>query len=292
MSKDKLQQAYDYCQSKVAASGSNFYYSFLFLPPEQRTAITAIYAFCREVDDIVDECSDKTIASQKLLWWSGEIDRIFNTTPQHPIGIALAPAVQKFGLQRLWFDEIIQGMAMDLRYQGYQTFDDLKLYCHCVASTVGMLAASIFGYTNPNTLEYAKKLGIAFQLVNIIRDIGEDARRGRIYIPEDELLAFGVTPQEILQFKIIEPKNFIALASKLATLARSYYSDALLALSAEDRSSQRSGIIMAEIYFCILTEIERSNFMVLDRKISITPLRKLWVAWRTWRYEKKLCQKL
>lgn len=292
MSKDKIQQAHDYCKSKVAASGSSFYYSFMFLAPEQRVAITALYAFCREIDDIVDECTDATIASQKLLWWSSEIDRIFNTTPQHPIGIALAPAVRDFGLQRLWFDEIIQGMAMDLRYQGYKTFDDLKLYCHCVASTVGMLAASIFGYSNPNTLEYAKKLGLAFQLVNIIRDIGEDARRGRIYIPEDELLAFGVSPQEILQLNLTEPQKFHALASKLATIARSYYSDALLALPPEDRCSQRSGIIMAEIYFCILAEIEHDNFMVLNKKISITPLRKLWVAWRTWRREKKLCQKL
>lgn len=286
-----MKNAKSYCQDKAAASGSSFYYSFMFLPPEQRAAITAIYAFCREVDDIVDECKDKTIAQQKLLWWSTEIDRVFLGKPQHPVGIALAEAVTRFKLQKLWFDEIIQGMAMDLKYQGYQTFDDLKLYCHCVASTVGMLAASVFGYKNPSTMDYAKKLGIAFQIVNIIRDIGEDARRGRIYIPEEDLKTFGISPEEILAVKISQPDRFKALLAKLTLLARSYYTSALESLAPEDRASQRSGLIMANIYFSILSEIERANFNVLNQKIGITPLRKLWLAWRTWRSEKKLCQK-
>lgn len=287
-----LKYAYDYCQNKVANSGSNFYYSFMFLPFEKRIAITAIYAFCREVDDIVDECSDPSIAATKLQWWSTEIDRVFNAIPQHPIGIALANAVQNFKLQRLWFDEIIQGMTMDLDYQGYQTFDDLKLYCHCVASTVGMLAASIFGFSNPNTLVFAQKLGIAFQLVNIIRDIGEDARRNRIYIPETYLLEFKIAPQEILQRNINNSQQFNDLIHKLANLARCYYDAALIELAPEDRALQRSAIIMAKIYFCILTEIERQPLLLLNHKISITPLRKLWIAWRTWRHEKKLCLQL
>lgn len=286
-----MKNALKYCQEKVATSGSNFYYSFLFLPTDQREAITAVYAFCREVDDIVDECQDKAIAEQKILWWSTEVDRIFLGTPQHPVGIALMLALKKFPLQKLWFEEILQGMVMDLKYHGYQTFEDLKLYCHCVASTVGMLAATIFGYSNPATLEYAKKLGIAFQLVNIIRDVGEDARRGRIYIPEEELALFGVTSNEILQLKVTDPKRFIELLSKIAAIARSYYTAALESLSLEDRAKQRSGLIMAAIYFKILDEIEHSNFNVLNQKISITPLRKLLIAWRTWRAEKKLCQK-
>ena len=284
-----MNNANQYCQNKVAASGSSFYYSFLFLPAEQRAAITAIYAFCREVDDIVDECQDKAIAQQKLVWWSTEIDRVYTGTPQHPVGIALAQIVKKYKLQKLWFDEIMQGMAMDLKYQGYQIFDDLKLYCHCVASAVGMLAAAIFGYKNQQTLEYAKKLGIAFQIINIIRDVGEDARRGRVYIPEEELQVFGIKPQEILELNISNPERFTALLAKLAVLARSYYTSALDTLPAEDRAAQRGGLIMAEIYFKILAEIEHSNFDVLNQKISITPLRKLWVAWNTWRLEKKLC---
>lgn len=287
-----MTNANKYCQDKAARSGSNFYYSFLFLPSEQRSAITAIYAFCREVDDVVDECSDKNIAEQKLIWWSTEIDRVFNGSPQHPVGIALTAAVVKFKLQKIWFDEILQGMAMDLKYQGYQTFDDLKLYCHCVASAVGMLAASIFGYNNPNTLEYAKKLGIAFQMINIIRDIGEDARRGRVYIPEEDLKTFGVTADEILQLEITHPARFKSLLAKMALLARNYYSAALESLAPEDRAAQRSGLVMAAIYFDILTAIERSDFDTLNQKITITPLRKLWLAWRAWRAEKKLCLNL
>lgn len=284
-----MKNAQGYCRDKVAASGSSFYYSFMFLPPEQRASITAIYAFCREVDDIVDECTDKAIAKQKLLWWSTEVDRVFNGNPQHPVGIALYETIKRHKLQKQWFEEIIQGMAMDLQYQGYQTFDDLKLYCHCVASAVGMLAAAVFGYKNQTTLDYAKKLGIAFQIVNIIRDVGEDARRGRIYIPEEDLQAFGITPAEILELNIKHPERFKALLAKLATLARSYYTSALESLAKEDRAAQRSGLIMAKIYFSILDEIEKTNFNVLNQKIALTPLRKLWLAWCTWRAEKKLC---
>lgn len=275
-----------------SAAGSNFYYSFLFLPLEQKDAITSIYAFCREVDDIVDECSDSSIAEQKLIWWGTEIDRVFNGAPQHPIGITLAKAVRKFELQRVWFDEILQGMAMDLRYHGYETFADLKLYCHCVASTVGMLAATIFGYKNANTLEYAKQLGIAFQLVNIIRDVGEDARRGRIYIPEEYLAEFAIQPAEILNLNITDNIKFRSLMAKMAKLARQYYNNAMQSLPPEDRATQLSGLIMAKIYFQILTEIENSNFAVLNQKITITPLRKLWIAWRSWRIERKACQQL
>jgi phytoene synthase len=275
-----------------SATGSNFYYSFLFLPPEQKDAITSIYAFCREVDDIVDECSDPSIAEQKLIWWGTEIDRVFNGTPQHPIGIALAKAVGNFNLQRVWFDEILQGMAMDLRYHGYETFADLKMYCHCVASTVGMLAATVFGYTNANTLEYAKQLGIAFQLVNIIRDIGEDARRGRIYIPEEYLAEFDIRPNDILSLKVPDNVKFHALMSKMANLARKHYNDAMQTLAPEDRATQLSGLIMANIYFGILKEIENSNFAVLNQKITITPLRKLWIAWRSWRTERQACPQL
>ncbi|HSX20777.1 MAG TPA: presqualene diphosphate synthase HpnD [Gammaproteobacteria bacterium] len=287
-----MTSAQEYCQNKAAASGSSFYYSFLFLPPEQRAAITAVYAFCREIDDVVDECSDTTVASTKLKWWASEIDRVFLGQPQHPVGVALHQALQKFPLQRIWFDQIMQGMTMDLHYQGYQTYEDLNLYCHCVASTVGMLAATIFGYKNPSTLEYAKQLGMAFQMINIVRDIGEDARRGRIYIPEEELAAFGISPADILQAKNSKSDKLHALLAKQAQLARDYYASALSLLAPEDRASQRSGLIMAKIYFTILSEIERANFAVLKHKISITPIRKLWIAWRSWHAEKKLCHQL
>ncbi len=284
-----MNQALTYCRNKTLAAGSSFYYSFLFLPKEQKDAITIVYAFCREVDDIVDECTEKSVATTKLQWWATEIDRAFNGQPTHPVGLALADIIPKFKLQRVWFDEILQGMHMDLQYQGYQSYADLKLYCHCVASTVGMLAASIFGYSDPKTLEYAKHLGLAFQTINIIRDIGEDARRGRIYIPESELAKFNITPTEILNLDIQNPSNLTALLHQQAQMARDYYAEALSYLPTADRAKQRSGLIMAKIYFAILQEIENSNFAVMQQRISITPLRKLWLAWRMARSEQKYC---
>lgn len=278
-SKINMDNANQYCREKAAKSGSSFYYSFLFLPPEQQQAIMALYAFCREVDDIVDECTDKELAAQKLAWWHEEIDRVFTNQPQHPVGKVLANSKDRFSLKKHLFEEILQGMNMDLSYQGYQTFEDLRLYCHCVASAPGLLAAEIFGYQNPNTLEYAKNLGLAFQLVNIIRDVGEDANRGRIYLPEDELVQFSLTPQDILEKK--HTQNFQDLMTYQATRARSYYEKALQTLPETDKYSQRSGIIMAEIYFTLLKEIEKLNFKVLHQRVSLTPLRKLWIAWKT-----------
>jgi len=274
-----------YCQEKAFQSGSSFYYSFLFLPTLQRNAIMALYAFCREVDDIVDEYTDKEVAIRKLQWWSEEVQRIYSNNAQHPIGQALMQARTQFNLQKHLFEEILQGMKMDLDYQGYQTFDDLSVYCHCVASAPGLLAAEIFGYEDLKTLEYAKYLGLAFQLVNIIRDIGEDASRGRIYLPESELAEFSVSAEAILNKQYSE--NFKLLMQKQAKRARTYYEKALLSLPEQDKYKQRSGIIMAKIYFTLLDEIEKSNFQVLHQKISLTPLRKLWIAWKTARKLKR-----
>lgn len=274
-----MDNAHQYCREKAAKSGSSFYYSFLFLPLEQRKAIMALYAFCREVDDIVDEYTDREIAQKKLAWWQEEIDRVFNDQPQHPVGKVLANIKDRFSLKKQLFEEILQGMTMDLSYQGYQTFDDLKLYCHCVASAPGLLAAEIFGYQNPNTLQYAKNLGLAFQLVNIIRDVGEDASRGRIYLPEDELSQFSLTPKDILEKKYNQ--NFQNLMAYQTTRARDYYKKALEALPEADKYRQRSGLIMAEIYFTLLKEIEKLNYQVLHQRVSLTPLRKLWIAWKT-----------
>lgn len=274
-----------YCLQKAIQSGSSFYYSFRFLPPKQRQAIITLYAFCREVDDIVDTYKDKSVAERKLTWWQEELNRIFEGHPQHPVGFALLSTLQQYSLPKVLFEEILQGMQMDLAYQGYQTFEDLRVYCHCVASTVGLLSASIFGYQDPKTLEYAKNLGLALQLVNIIRDIGEDARRGRIYIPEEELTQFGLTPDAILSKHYSE--NFTALMRHQTLRARDYYQKALELLPDIDRHSQRSGLMMGEIYFTLLDEIEKSKFQVLHQRITLTPIRKLWIAWRTYRRLKK-----
>lgn len=274
-----------YCRKKAAQSGSSFYYSFLFLPPRPRQAIIAVYAFCREVDDIVDDCIEKSIAERKLLFWHEEIERVYAGQAQHPVGKSLMTALVHFPLKKHLFLEILQGMHMDLCYCGYQTFEDLRLYCHCVASAVGLLAVEIFGYQDKQTLEYARLLGLAFQLVNIIRDVGEDARRGRIYIPETDLALFSVPSLALLKGEY--SKNFLLLMQHQAKRARAYYAQAQALLPAVDRYHQRSGLMMAEIYFSLLTEIEKMDFPVLHQRTSLTPLRKLWVAWRTARGIKK-----
>lgn len=270
-----------YCQEKAAGSGSSFYYSFLFLPKSRREAITALYAFCREVDDIADECTDFQVASTKLNWWRGEIDNLYRGQPQHPVTKALQPAVAAYDLSAEHFREIIDGMGMDLEYNRYQDFKQLQLYCYRVASVVGLLSASIFGYSNRDTLKYAHDLGMAFQLTNIIRDVGEDARRNRIYLPLDELARFGVLEEDILQSRASDQMR--QLLEFQIERAESFYDRALNGLPAEDRKQQRTGLIMTAIYRTLLREIKAGDVQqVLNARISLTPLRKLWLAWTTW----------
>ena len=269
-----------YCQQKAAASGSSFYYSFLFLPPERRRAITALYAFCREVDDVVDETSDMQLAAAKLAWWRSELANLYAGKPQHPVTKALLPFIENYSLSQENLGEIIDGMEMDLTQTRYLDWAGLERYCYRVAGVVGLLAAGIFGYRERRTLEYARDLGIAFQLTNIIRDVGEDARKNRIYLPMDELKRFEVPAADILGAR--ETPQFKALMKFQDARAKGYYDKAIAALPAEDRRAQRPGLIMAAIYRALLEEIERDGFTVLTRRISLTPLRKFWIAWRTW----------
>jgi phytoene synthase len=276
---------HDYCQAKAVASGSSFYYSFRFLSPDRRRAITAFYAFCREVDDIADECQDANLARTKLAWWRDEIARLYDGSPGHPVTLALAETIVPFHLPQDAFEQIIDGMEMDLDFANgqpvlYPDYKSLRLYCHRVAGVVGEVAASIFGMTDRTTLKYANKLGLAFQLTNIIRDVGEDARRGRIYLPADELAQFGVSPADLLQARMSD--NFRKLMAFQTERARQTYDEAMALLPASDRKAQRPGLIMAAIYRTLLDEIQADGFLVLDRRTSLTPLRKLWLAWRTW----------
>jgi len=271
---------FDYCKQKAAASGSSFYYSFLFLPPERQRAIMALYAFCREVDDVVDETADMQIAQTKLDWWRKETAEIHGGKPTHPVTQALAEVVKTFDLPRDKLLEIIDGMQMDLQQTRYLDFKALELYCYRVASVVGLLAVEIFGYTDPQTLKYAHDLGIAFQLTNIIRDVGEDARRGRIYLPINELQQFNVTAKQITDATYND--NFRALMEFQIERAERYYGQALALLPAADRKSQRAGLIMAAIYRTTLDEIKADGCKVLTQRTSLTPLRKLWIAARTW----------
>ena len=270
----------EYCQQKTAQSGSSFYYSFLFLPPERRRAITALYAFCREVDDTVDEATDQSVARIKLAWWRGEVAQMYAATPTHPVMLALQPHIQPYDLKQEHLQAIIDGMEMDLDQSRYLDYPNLKKYCWHVAGVVGILSASIFGVTNPSTLQYAETLGLAFQLTNIIRDVGEDARKGRIYLPIDELQKFNVTAADLLNARHSE--KFEALMQFQAARAQQLYDDAFALLPKEDRRAQRPGLMMAAIYRTLLDEIERDGFHVLSQKISLTPLRKLWLAWKTY----------
>jgi phytoene synthase len=268
----------DYVQQKAAASGSSFYYAFLFLPPEKRAAITAFYAFCREVDDVVDDMVDPGVAAAKLQWWRKEVAQMFAGAPSHPTTQALLPLAAPFKIEQRHLLAVIEGCQMDLTQTRYLDYAGLARYCHLVAGEVGEVAAQIFGQTQSQTTAYAHALGQALQLTNIIRDVGEDARRGRIYLPINELKQFGVTAQDILDGTYSE--RFTALMRFQAERAHSLYDQALALLPAADRRAQKPGLMMASIYRALLREIEHDNFAVLHQRISLTPLRKLWLAWK------------
>jgi phytoene synthase len=271
---------HEYCQERAASSGSSFYYSFLFLPPVQRRAITALYAFCREVDDVVDECSDANVARMKLAWWRGEVAKAYSGGAQHPVALALAEVVSGFRLRQGHLQSIIDGMEMDLDCSRYPDFPALRVYCHRVAGVVGLLSAEIFGYRDPRTLAYAADLGLAFQLTNIIRDVGEDMRRHRIYLPLDELEQHGVSISDITAAR--ETENFRRLMEFQIDRALDTYRQAYAALPAVDRKAQRVGLVMAAIYRTLLQEVRADGCRVLTRRTSLTPLRKFWIAWTTW----------
>ncbi len=268
----------EYVQQRAAASGSSFYYAFLFLPKPRRAAITAFYAFCREVDDVVDEVSDPGVAQTKLAWWQNEVANSFAGQPQHPVMRALLPWVKDFKIEQRHLQAVIEGCHMDLVQTRYLDFAGLETYCHLVAGVVGEVSAGIFGQTEAVTTDYAHKLGLAFQLTNIIRDVGEDAMRGRIYLPMSDMQQFDVKAHEILNR--VNSERFRALMQFQATRAHSYYDEALAALPEADRRSQKPGLMMASIYRTLLREIERDGFQVLHQRVSLTPLRKFWLAWK------------
>ncbi len=267
-----------YVQDKAAASGSSFYYAFLFLPKPRRAAITAFYSFCREIDDVVDEVTDPGVAATKLAWWRTEVAQSFAGQPRHPVMKALMPHAGAYGIEARQLHEVIDGCQMDLDQTRYLDFPALRLYCHRVAGVVGEVAARIFGQTEDATTQYAHKLGLALQLTNIIRDVGEDALRGRIYLPVNELQQFDVKAHEVLNR--VHSERFVALMKFQATRAHAAYDEALTLLPAADRRTQKPGLMMASIYRTLLREIESDDFHVLNQRVSLTPVRKLWLAWR------------
>ena len=267
-----------YVQEKAAASGSSFYYAFLFLPASRRAAITAFYAFCREVDDVVDEVADPGVAAQKLAWWQQEVAQAFAGKPSHPVMQALMPHTSTYQIEQRHLLAVIEGCQMDLDQTRYLDYAGLQRYCHLVAGVVGEVAARIFGQTQPATTAYAHKLGQAFQLTNIIRDVGEDAMRGRIYLPISDLQQFDVKAHEITKREY--SGRFTELMRFETQRAHQLYEEAFALLPAEARRAQKPGLMMASIYRTLLREIEAENFQVLHQRIGLTPLRKLWLAWK------------
>jgi 15-cis-phytoene synthase len=272
-----------YVQDKAAGSGSSFYYAFLFLPPQRRAAITAFYAFCREVDDVVDETQDAGVAATKLQWWRKEVAQAFSGSPSHPVMKALMPLTAEFSIRAEHLQAVIEGCQTDLDQTRFLDYPALQRYCHLVAGVVGEVAASIFGRTQERTVPYAHQLGLAMQLTNIIRDVGDDARRGRIYLPVNELQRFDVKAHELL--KRVAPwgysERFTALMRFQAERAHAAYDAALALLPEADRVAQKPGLMMANIYRTLLRDIEAQGFQVLHQRTSVTPLRKLWIATRT-----------
>ncbi len=266
-----------YCKDKTKKSGSSFTVSFIFLPKPKREAMTALYAFCREVDDVVDECTDYNVAQTKINWWKTEIENLYADKPQHPVSFALQPVIKTFNLAKEHFLEIIDGMEMDLKYNRYEDFKQLQLYCYRVASVVGLLSAQIFGFKNRSTLKFAHDLGMAFQLTNISRDVGEDARRDRIYLPLDELAKAKVSEEDILQSR--KTPQVKALIEFQIERAETFYDKALRHLPDEDAKQQMPGLMMAAIYRTLLREIKADGAEnVLSHKIAIPPFRKFLLA--------------
>lgn len=272
-----------YVQDKAARSGSSFYYAFLFLPPPRRAAITAFYAFCREVDDVVDEMTDPGVAGAKLQWWRQEVAQTYAGQPTHPVTQALRPLAGDFGIEAAHLFAVIDGCQTDLDQTRFLDIAALQRYCHLVAGVVGEVASNIFGRTQSATIQYAHRLGLAMQLTNIIRDVGDDARRGRIYLPLSELQRFEVKAHELLRRE--SPwgysERFADLMRFQAQRAHATYDEALSLLPAADRAAQKPGLMMANIYRTLLREIEAQGFQVLHQRTSLTPLRKLWIATRT-----------
>jgi phytoene synthase len=273
-----------YCEQKIASGDSGLQYGLLFLEPEARRAVNALYAFCREVNEVVDECRDPGVARAKLAWWREEIGRAFTGTPQHPVTRALKDVIVRHRLPQERFQEIIAGTEMDLDCNAYRSFAELSLYCHR-ASAVGLLAAEVFGYEDRRTLDYAHHLGMAIQLTRILRDITEDARRGRVYLPEEDLARFGVSREDVLSGRFDDRMH--ALLEFEAGRAGQFYLQADERLPERDRYRQRGGLIMAAVHQALLKAISNAGFQVFTQRIELSPPRKLFIAWQAARREKR-----
>jgi phytoene synthase len=258
---------------------TNFYYSFVFLPPQKRRAIEAVYAFARRGDDLVDSGLAPDEAGRQIARYRQALDACYaerEAASQDPELAALAESIREFKIPRQPFEDLILGLEMDLNGARYETFDDLSLYCYRVASTIGLIAIEIFGYTNPQTRDYAVNLGRALQLVNILRDIQSDARRGRIYVPREDLDRFGVRPEELLLG--VYNDAFIELMQFECDRARHFFGVARQFLPPQDRRAMVAAEIMAAIYWRLLGRIQKRRYNVFGERVRLPGPEKLWIA--------------
>ena len=276
---------HDHCLQRAAARGSSAHYALMVWPESQRRAMAALHAFWREMEDIVDECSDAGVRRRKLQWWREELHRISSGTAQHPVAAALAEVVQAHRLPMANLEQVADGVESALERPSYETFEQLSAYCRRVAGTVGSLESKIAGYADPRTPQCAGQLRFAWRLSDILRGVRRDARRGRIYLPQDELRRFGLQDADLQRETTSQPVR--QLFRFQVERIRRCYSEAVTRLPPVDRYRQRSGLILAAIDQATLDEIERDGFGLLERRIALTPLRKLWIAWRIERRERQ-----
>jgi len=275
--------AAEYCENRTRGSGSSFFYAFLFLPAEQRRAMMALYAFCREIDDIADEVPDQSLAMRQLGFWREEVARVVAGNPQHPVGMELHWSRKQFDLDEALLIELIDGMSMDVLRQPLLRRSDLALYCYRVAGVVGLLSIEIFGYRNRHARDFAVKLGEALQLTNILRDVASDAAIGRIYFPAEDRIRHRLADQDFLDGNHARLRP---LLREYGLRAKSLYREALALLPSEDRASLRPSIMMAAIYYKHLQRLHAVDFDIWQRPVRLSPLRKIWIAWRCWRHER------
>lgn len=268
-----------FCREVTRASGSSFALAFRFLSRARQDALCAVYAFCRAVDDAADE-TDPRDAPSLVSAWRDELDRCYRGVPLHPVTIALAASLEQFFIPHATLSAVVDGVEMDLERTRFATFPELELYCQRVASAVGLAAIEIFGYRNPAAREYAVDTGIALQLTNILRDVSEDAGRGRIYLPEEDLAAFGVSAEDVLLG--VYNRRFRELMEFECTRARRYYRSAAARLPAEDAQSLRPAEVMRQTYEQVLDCLGAESYFVFGRRLGLSKKRKLMLAASLW----------
>ena len=276
-------EAQRYCTHLTKRSGSNFYYSFLFLPRARREAMYTVYAFCKEVDNAVDEPPPGTDPRQQLDLWRRELAAAYRGSPTFPVTRSLAEHVRRLSIPQTYFEELIKGVEMDLTVTRYASFDALSLYCYRVASVVGLICLHIFGTTSPRAQDYAVNLGMAFQLTNILRDLKTDAERGRIYVPQEDLSRFGYTEHDLARHTY--NLAFADLMRFEAERAREYYAKAERALHALPRNERHAltvAEIMRAVYSRILQRIQASEFRVFEQRVTLSTRHRLMVAAAVW----------